>query len=324
LETGDRYYSPSAFKVAGDAVKIVKEQTVPRRPSVNGGSGGSGSAAPAATPPSTPAPGISKDSFTKIGGVDRILTSVAIARIGWQSADTVILASGAGGNLVDALAAAPLASQENAPILLGWGDSPDPAVVAELNRLGAKKIIVVGALSENLIKALEAQVPGLEVEVLRGSNRLATALLVGQNVQNPKGLIVVGYEAMADAVSIASWAAANNYLIQPANADGSFSGDTSLGGYILGGPSLVKDIPGFTRLYGADRYATNKAIRSALEFNYDLVYTADGATLVDALTGAALAAQTKSPIILLPDNNPAGADFTGVTEQTKFYAFGNK
>ncbi|MDR1603681.1 MAG: cell wall-binding repeat-containing protein, partial [Gracilibacteraceae bacterium] len=187
----------------------------------------------------------------------------------------------------------------------------------------AKKIIAVGALSQSLLEALQAQVPGLEVETLRGANRLATSLLVGQKVQNPKGLIVVGHDAVADAVSIASWAAANNYLIQPADPGGSFSGDWGLGGYILGGPALVKDIPGFTRIYGADRYATNKAIRETLSFDYDNVYTANGDTLVDALTGAALAAQTRSPIILIPAGDPTGADFTGVTEQSKLYAFGN-
>jgi putative cell wall-binding protein len=236
----------------------------------------------------------------------------------------VILAPGANGNLADALAVAPLASQEKAPVLLGWGDRPDPAVVAELNRLGAKKIIAVGALSQNLINALRAQTSDLEVETLRGSDRLATALLVGQKVQNPKGLVVVGYEAMADAVSIASWAAANNYLVQPAGADGTFTGDASLGGYILGGPALVKDIPGFTRIYGADRYATNKAIRDTLKFEYDIVYTTDGAALADALAGAALAAQTVSPIVLLPEGDPAGVDFTGITDNTKIYSFGNK
>jgi hypothetical protein len=296
----------------------------------SGGGGGGGSSSISIVDeivPETASPGgfeLNKSSFSKIGGENRVTTSVTISRRGWQSASTVILAPGANANLVDALAAAPLASQENAPILLGWGDRPDPEVVSELKRLGAKKIIAVGALSQNLINALKAQVPGLEVEVLRGSNRLATALLVGQKVQNPKGLIIVGYDAMADAVSIASWAAANNYLIQPANADGTFTGDTSLGGYILGGPTLVKDIPGFTRIYGADRYATNKAIRDTLNFEYGSVYTADGTTLVDALTGAALAAQTMSPIVLLPNNDPTGADFTGVTEQTKLYSFGNK
>jgi putative cell wall-binding protein len=270
--------------------------------------------------PATPA--IGKADFSKISGENRVLTAVAVARTGWQSAETVILAPGAPGNIVDALAAAPLAGQLQAPILIGWGNALDPAVVEELSRLGAKKIVATGALSQSLLDGLRARLPGLELEVLRGANRQETAELISQKVENPKGLIIVGYDALADAVSVASWAAANNYLIQPAEADGTFGGDTSLGGYIIGGPALVKDIPGFTRIYGPDRYATNKAVRETLQFEYDSVYTANGTTLVDALTGAALAAQTRSPIILLPGGDPAGVDFTGVTERSKLYSFG--
>ncbi|MDR1605316.1 MAG: cell wall-binding repeat-containing protein, partial [Gracilibacteraceae bacterium] len=215
--------------------------------------------------------------------------------------------------------------QENAPILLVTG-SLDPAVVAEIQRLGAKKIIAVGALSESVIEALKTALPGLMVETLRGANRFETAALINAKVQNPQGTFIVGYNAIADAVSVASYAAAHGYLIQIAQPDGTLATDhypLPTDHYILGGPALVKDIPGFTRIYGADRYATNKAIRETLSFDYDNVYTANGNTLVDALTGAALAAQTRSPIILLPAGDPTGADFTGVTEQTKLYAFGN-
>ncbi|MDR0433495.1 MAG: cell wall-binding repeat-containing protein, partial [Gracilibacteraceae bacterium] len=219
--------------------------------------------------------------------------------------------------------AAPLAGQENAPILLSTG-TLDPAVAAEIQRLGATKVYAVGAVSQAALAALQSQFPNITIEILRGTSRLETAALLNAKMNEPKGTFIVGYNALADAVSAASYAAANGYIIQIANADGTFSGDATLGGYILGGPSLVRDIPGFTRLYGADRYATNKAIRSALSFEYETVYTADGQTLVDALTGAALAARTRSPIVLLPGGDPAGADFTGVTAQSKLYAFGAK
>ncbi|MDR1604316.1 MAG: cell wall-binding repeat-containing protein, partial [Gracilibacteraceae bacterium] len=198
-------------------------------------------------------------------------------------------------------------------------------------------------LSETVIEALKTALPGLTVETLRGANRFETAALINAKVQNPQGTFIVGYNAIADAVSVASYAAAHGYLIQIAQPDGTLATDhyplptdhqpdgtlatdhypLPTDHYILGGPTLVKDIPGFTRIYGADRYATNKAIRETLSFEYEYVYTADGNTLVDALTGAALAAQTRSPIILLPAGDPTGADFTGVTEQSKLYAFGN-
>jgi hypothetical protein len=291
-----------------------------------GGGGGGGGAAqqPVVVPPAppgTPVP-VSKASLSYISGANRILTSVAISRQGWTSADTVILAPGGQNNLIDALAVAPLAGQEGAPILLSVGGL-DPEVVAEIERLGAKKIYAVGALSETVIEALKAALPGLTVETLRGANRFETGALVNTKVQNPKGTFIVGYNAIADAVSAASYAAANGYTIQIANPDGSVS--VAPGGgqvYILGGPALVGDVAGATRLYGPDRYATNKAIREALTFEYTNIYTADGATLVDALTGSALAARTKAAIVLTPAGDPAGVDFGGITPETKVYAFG--
>jgi hypothetical protein len=132
---------------------------------------------------------------------------------------------------------------------------------------------------------------------------------------------------VADAVSAASFAAAHGYLIQIADPDGTVSvaaGTLATGApvYILGGPALVRDIPGATRLYGATRYETNKAIRDALPFEYANIYTADGGTLVDALTGSALAARSGAAIVLTPGNDPAGTDFGGITAETKVYAFG--
>ncbi|MDR1604622.1 MAG: cell wall-binding repeat-containing protein, partial [Gracilibacteraceae bacterium] len=75
-----------------------------------------------------------------ISGQNRVLTSVAISRQGWTSAGVVILAPGGQNNLIDALAVAPLAGQENAPILLSVDGRLDPAVPEEIKRLGAKKV----------------------------------------------------------------------------------------------------------------------------------------------------------------------------------------
>jgi hypothetical protein len=297
---------------------------IPERPTPSGGSGEKAPAPPVNNVPAETPLTVSKARLSYISGADRVLTSVAISRQGWPSADTVILAPGGANNLIDALAVAPLAGQENAPILLCVGGL-DPAVIAEIERLGAKKVYAVGALSETVIEALKAALPGLTVETLRGANRFETAALINAKVQNPKGTFIVGYNAIADAVSAASYAAANGYLIQIAQPDGTLTTDhypLPTDHYILGGPALVGDVAGATRLYGPDRYATNKAIREALTFEYTNIYTADGATLVDALTGSALAAKTKAAIVLIPAGDPTGADFGGITPETMVYAFG--
>jgi hypothetical protein len=271
---------------------------------------------------------ITKSDLTYIYGQNRVLTAIAISKQGWTNASTVILAPGAEANLIDALAVAPLAYQENAPILISVEDTIDPAILAEIQRLGASKIITVGALSDSLIEQLRTIFPNVEIETLRGADRFATASLINAKITNPQGTIVVGYNAIADAVSIASWAAANGYVIYIANPDGSAtpplygSGTTTATHYILGGPTLVQDLPGYTRIYGLDRYATNLALRQALNFNNEAIYTADGNTLVDALTGSVLAAKTRSAIVLTPNNDPTGTDFGNITADTKVYGFG--
>ncbi|MDR1320996.1 MAG: cell wall-binding repeat-containing protein, partial [Gracilibacteraceae bacterium] len=286
------------------------------------GGGGGGSAPVETVTPEPVAPvTVSKATLTHISGLNRVETSVAISRQGWTSAETVILAPGGQNNLIDALAVAPLAGQEKAPILLSTG-SLDPGVVAEIQRLGAKKVYAVGAINQAVIDALQAVLPGVEVETLKGANRFETANLINAKLAAPQGTFVVGYNAIADAVSAASFAAANGYAIQIASPDGSVSAAPTGTAYVLGGPTLVQDVAGATRLYGATRYETNKAIRDALTFEYTNIYTADGNTLVDALTGSALAAQTKSAVVLLPGNDPTGTDFGAITTETKVYAFG--
>jgi hypothetical protein len=159
--------------------------------------------------------------------------------------------------------------------------------------------------------------------VVRGNDRIATTNLLNSQVKDVKGSFIVGYNALADAVSCASWAVANGYIIQIANPDGSFSGDTSLGGYILGGTGLVQDISGYTRIYGSDRYATNLRLRQTLIFDNDCLYVANGQTLVDALTGAVLAGRTNSPVVLVPDGASAESiDLGDVTEDTVVNIFG--
>jgi subtilisin family serine protease len=289
-----------------------------------GGGGGGGGGSLTSAPPVNALP--EQPIIAHISGADRVQTSVLISKRGWDSADAVVLAPGAQANLIDALAAAPLAGQENAPILLSVNGALATEVTAEIKRLGATRIYAVGALAPSVTKALADALPSADIIVLRGQNRLETARLLNAQIKETRGIFLVGYNGLPDALSVASFAAAHGYLIQIANPDGSVEGDIREAEnyplYILGGPSLVRDIPGATRLYGADRYATNAAVLNALPFDTATVYTANGQTLVDALTGSLLAAQTNSPIVLRPGGDlaalPAGLEQTAA----RIYAFG--
>ena len=238
----------------------------------------------------------------RLSGTDRIGTAIKVADQ-FVSPATAILAPAANANLVDALAAAPLAGKTS-PILLTDNNTLSAATKAELNKLKVTKVYVVGAISQAVFNEVKAM-PDVTVAIqLRGADRITTAALISSKLTNIAGSFVVGYGALPDALSVASFAAAHNYSILVANADGNlpvseaaYKGATV---YTVGGPKLVADIEGATRFAGADRYATNKVVLETLSYSYSKVYVANGtqAHLVDSLVASSLAAQDGAPIIL--------------------------
>jgi putative cell wall-binding protein len=240
-----------------------------------------------------PAQMFAATTSSRLAGSDRISTATAIADA-FGAADTVILAAADNANLVDSLAVAPLAGKVS-PIYLTGKNSLDSAVKAKLK---GKNVYVIGAVSN----AVFAQVQTIAnfATKLSGANRLATNEAINARLTNVAGTFVVGFNAIPDALSVASYAAANNYAIVLANPDGSVDSGKLLGAktYMVGGSALVKNIPGATRLSGADRFATNAAVINQLNFSFDTVYLANGLSLVDALAGSPLAAKTAAPIII--------------------------
>jgi putative cell wall-binding protein len=255
---------------------------------------------------------------TRLAGNDRIATGLDIASAGWTSADTVIVAPADQENLVDALAVAPLAGQENAPILVTFKNSLDPAVKAEITSLGAKKVYVVGAISDS-VKNEIAAISGVTVEVLKGNTRWETDQAINAKLTAPAGTFVVGYNAIPDALSVASYAAKNHYAIVLADVNAQIpAGQQALGSktYILGGSALVADITGATRIAGADRFETNTKVAQTLDFNYARVYVANGLSLVDALSVAPLAAHYSSFVALASATDVAAKSYVSTKIST--------
>lgn len=248
----------------------------------------------------------------RLSGANRYVTAVQISDQ-FGSATTAILAPAANANLVDALAAAPLAGTD-APILLTDNDTLTESSRAQLIKLGVTNVYVVGAISQAVVNQVNA-IPGVTATVLKGANRIETAAKINAELTGTNGTFVVGYSALADALSVASYAAANNFSILVTNQAGVLpNGVTSEGPvYLVGSAALVKDIPGAFRLAGPDRWATNKAVIDTLDFTYDRAYVANGTQghLVDALAGSSLAASFDAPIVLT--NTGTGGDAAAAT-----------
>ena len=157
--------------------------------------------------------------ITKLVGDTRFETAVEVSKraypatgVGTTGAGAVVLV---GENaIVDGLAAAPLAAQEDAPILLTKKDTVPAETMNEIKRLVQKgsDIYLIGG--ENTIsKEVEAElIKEMNANIIRvsGEDRYATSLAIAEQITTPNArAFVVGGEGLADAMSIAAIAANN-------------------------------------------------------------------------------------------------------------------
>lgn len=251
----------------------------------------------------------------RFAGVDRYQTASLIADEVGSPNKVAILTAGMDANLVDALAAAPFASSQKAPILLTEGTELNNFTQDELTRLAVNKVYLTsgsGVIEKPVTDELTAL--GISFEFVGGEDRYETSLNLAKKLSAPTGVIVASANDanIVDSLSVASIAAANNMAIVLTDKDGMSSANQSyirslnVPVYVIGGNGVISDSVvtslGATRVGGANRYATNIAVLNQFKanVNFDTVYAASGNNLhlVDALAGAPLAAKTKSAIVL--------------------------
>jgi len=261
------------------------------------------------TPPESP----------RLWGADRYETAVKVSQAGWTSAsDYAIIASGEG--YADALCAAPLAKANNAPILLASKDTISQSTLAELKRLNVKHVYIIGgqgSISEAVENKIKSEITS-DIQRLGGQNRYETSVKVAEKVGVLTKVVLASGEGFADALSAAPVAAIEGMpilltesktLSKPvADYIKANSGITKT--YVIGGIASVSEstmgsVPGAERFGGADRFETNaKVIKGfSADFDFKNVYVAlghgpNGNEFADALTGSALAAKNKSPLII--------------------------
>lgn len=251
----------------------------------------------------------------RLAGDDRYSTAIEISRHGWQqAAENVVLATGE--DFPDALCAAPLARQLNAPILLTGKSSLDPRVESEIKRLGAKNIFIIGGqgvISKTIEEKLASQ--GLTVKRLYGNDRYETSLAVAKysGAVFSKEIVIATGDDFPDALSIAAIAAKKAMPIiltyksaLPEKVKEYINEQGITKAYIIGGTGVISEsikdsLPAPYRISGKDRYATNLAVIREFAGDLDFTYTylATGNYYPDALAGSALAPGTSSPIILV-------------------------
>lgn len=254
----------------------------------------------------------------RIAGQHRYQTAVNISKAGWNKADTVVLAIG--DNFPDALAGAPLAYKENAPILLVQKNELGWTTKQEIKRLKAKRAIILGstnAISKRVEKELKSL--GVSYERIGGKDRYETAALIAQRLGKSDKAIIAYGKNFPDALAIAPYAAKNGYPILlsdtnqlPKATKEQLKGKKEtivVGGKTILSEKLLQSLPNPKRVAGGGRYETAVAIAKAFHKDSTNLYIATGDNFADALTGSVLAAKNNGTILLVyPDIVPSAVD----------------
>ena len=293
-------------------------------------------AAPSTT--TTAAPPISTPpEIIRAGGSDRLETAAEISALGWEKADTVIIASGS--SYPDALAGVPLSYAADAPILLTTSkNGAEDVLLNEIARLGAKNAYILGGEAA-VCSQTEADLTsaGLACTRLAGSDRYETCVAVARELAcltgtAPDALYFVSADNYPDALAVSPVAAMDGSPILYIGSDSplkpcvaEFARSTgSATAVLLGGEAAVSPAGqasieqlGITveRISGSDRYATAIAVvqHFASRFTGEGVALATGRSFPDALAGGAHAARLGIPL-LLTDSTPS-ADLLACVSQ---------
>lgn len=258
------------------------------------------------------------------GAGGRIGTADSVALSEFGKAKNVILVNGYG--YADAVSAAPLAKQLNAPILLTAGGSTlESEVASTIKSLGAEKVYIVGgtgvvspAVENNLKSSYQVErIAGVTDTSRMGTNAEVAKKVLSLSGQKT-GILVNGQDGYADALSVASLAAQKGYpvLFSTSQSTAPVVKDiinrNSLNMLAVGGnavlPQSVVDSVGGKKITEntPDRFATNLAVLNYFKTNggidFSTIYIAAGGAekdqFADALVASAAAAKTGSPLVL--------------------------
>ncbi|WP_409252049.1 S8 family serine peptidase [Bacillus sp. SCS-153A] len=252
-------------------------------------------------------------------------TAVHISRNGWESLEEkkltidgrtingtfVIIASG--NKFPDSLAASPLSSYLDSPILLLKGRL-DEKVLKELDRLKPTHAIIIGgknAVSQDIEKAIQAE--AIQTMRVSGIDRYETAIAINNVIpySTNKAFVVSG-ENYPDALSIASYSGSKQYPVLFVQKDkvsksveNYLKSNSITKAYVIGGEGVISKevndhLPSPYRIYGADRFETNKKVHQLFSNDQTpTIYFATGWNFPDALSISPLASRTESPVVLV-------------------------
>ena len=238
-----------------------------------------------------------------------------------------------------------LSKQLNAPILLTGSNKLDERVKAEIKRLGAKDVIIVGGVNsvsagvQNELKAFDKDT----VERIAGIDRYGTSVAVANRVVGISGLthkaVIASGEVFPDALAVSPFAAKNAYPILlvkknlvPTEVNNAFAKLSIKETYLVGGEDTIsKSTEGklpkvLERMAGKNRYETSVQIAKAKFPQSERAYMASGEVFADALVIGPVGAKYNAPILLTPSKNVSKpvADYIKSSKISKLIAVGGE
>lgn len=271
--------------------------------------------------------------MVQIDGEDNVARAIAWSRVALPDAGASVVLLGRDDVFADSLASGGAQGILDAPLLLTGAEALDPRVSAELDRLGADRVVLLGgpaAVSDQVAEQLAAS--GLAVERLQGATRIETAIAIADSVaaQATTAVLARAYpdaqgedpgRAFADALAAGALAAERDLPLLltetgqlSASTAAYLAASTISEVIVVGGVAAVSDLVvsdlealgvTVTRVAGDSRFATATALaaeRGAVDAS-----AADASVLVDgehpdawadAFPAALYAGSATIPIVL--------------------------
>lgn len=264
----------------------------------------------------------------RVSGVNRYATAAAFAARGWDAPVPVIYVV-TGAAFADALAVAPLARSDGAPVLLTATAMLSPEARSTITSLRPGRVVIVGgtgAVSATVASEIAA-ITGEHPERIAGADRYTTAALVAERVAAgglPTGfewVFVASGEGFADALGGAAAAAADPSTplvltardVLPAATRALIEDTEPTTVFLLGGTAAVSTAveqaiealgPDVIRVAGDDRYATAAMLAELVFGESDDGVIAAGTSFPDGLVGGSAG----RPLLLVPPARAAVPD----------------
>lgn len=252
--------------------------------------------------------GFGQTAGHRVAGPDRYATAAQVSARSFKTADTVVLVNGQ--SYVDVAPATVLAAKQKAPVLLTQANILPEVTKAEIARLGATNVIVVGG--QNAVA--DAIVADYSVDRITGADRFETAANVAAKVGSKSNkAVVVNSDAWADALVITAVAIKEDAPI--IFTDAKALPETSVKAienlkantvFVGGGEDTVGkgvlnalEVDTVERLAGADRFATAVVVANKAYPEAKYAVATNGLDYIDALVAAPYAALNEAPVVLV-------------------------